>query len=199
MKKIIFFISKIFLLIVILQTIFLIGLPYKKMIKYNNGLTIVEWKKLNIYLLTPFGDNGHFILQPFPTMTKTIVSQKIIFKGTVLFKQENGYFTMKTDYFEYHISPDKNFVLRTHFLHVEPFVIFKLLEDKKFIIEAPEIEGHYYGYPFSFVGWSDDSKYINIVVNGSKYNKNKGFVDYKQNWRIDVKNELLEFIDEVTD
>lgn len=198
MKKILKIIILLLVVIITFQIIFLIGIPYKKTKKYDNDLKYVEWEKINIFLLTPFGDNEKFIIQLFPSLFTKIFYQKLIYKNKILLIKKNNFFDFKQKNFNYYISPNNKYILIQDSLHIEPLIFYNLDNNKKFIIQAPEIYGHYYGYPLSFINWTSDSKFINIIVEGTRVEKilKPRLIKYKQFWNINTENGVLKFINE---
>jgi hypothetical protein len=183
------------IIIVVLQITFLIGLPYKKSILLTEDLAYIESKKLNIYLLTPFCDSRCFI-QLFPSIESTIFHQLFIHHNHLILEKNNNFFDSKVDYYKYNISPNKNYLLFYHSSHAKPFIIYNIKDLNKLVINSPEIEGHYYGYPFSFMNWSIDSQYVYAIVKGAKFINNLGYCDYKQFWKINPKNGVANLMKE---
>jgi len=195
MKKVIKYIIYAIILILVLQIAFLIGLPYKKTIIITEDFHYIEWKKLNIYLLTPFCDS-RCIIQLFPSIETTIFHQIFMHHNHMILEKNNNYFDIKADYYKYNISPNKNYVLFIHSSHAKPFIIYNIKDQNKLIIKPPEITGHYYGYPFSFMNWSLNSQWLYVIAEGTKFQKKLEYSDYKQFWKINAKTGLLIFMKE---
>ncbi|HOD16968.1 MAG TPA: hypothetical protein PLA65_20250 [Spirochaetota bacterium] len=195
MKKVIKYIIYAIIVIIVFQISFFIGLPYKKTINITEDLSYIEWKKLNIYLLTPFCDSS-CVIQLFPSIETTIFRQIFIHHNHVILEKNNNYYSIKVDYYKYCISPNKNYILFIDSSHVKPFIIYNIKDQKTIIIKSREIEGHYYSYPFSFMNWSFDSQTLYVTVEGVKFHKKLEYGNYKQIWKINPETGLIIFMNE---
>jgi hypothetical protein len=87
-------------------------------------------------------------------------------------------------YKDLHPSPTGAYVVAAHWLHNGPMRIYSTgnLRYVELSVDASreEFPGHYYGYPFGFLRWEDDSNFL-VEVTGSS---SEGV--YGQVWRVDA-------------
>lgn len=114
--------------------------------------------------------------------------QELLLDGKVVWSARNG--TSRRLGSNFHVSPNERFVAFDGWLHAEPIVILDLETGEQSPVRAPqEVEesSHYYQYPFTVSGWSEDSAKLFVEVTGSRpeFGPPGGPKEYRETWQID--------------
>ena len=90
------------------------------------------------------------------------------------------------------VSPNEKFVAIEHWLHSEPIVVLNLRTGRRTPIQAPEEineYSHYYVYPFTLKGWTEDSSAVIVEVTGTyvQTEPTRELMSYRESWHVDVE------------
>ncbi len=184
----------IIVILIVVQIVLYIGFSYSEKITLTKNIDHIITYKKRIFLLTPFGDNGIIILQPFPSIFKKIIKHTILINGKkIWYKKYKNDFSMRGK--NIYISPNKQYILISDKLESEPYVIIDVKDNKQHTIKAPDGKSYCYrkrnccGYPFSFHKWSNDSKKIIVYKTGTyvKMNPTRDYMAFREFWGISTK------------
>ena len=127
--------------------------------------------------------NGEGFIFPQPMTDKVLKEQRLLRDGNVFYSVVSSA-RPETRWKTYFVSPDETKVVLQDWLHGKPTGVLRVDTGRIVTVDAPEIDGHYNVYPFTFREWSKDSNSFVVEVNGT-YVKGPGqFLAYRELWRV---------------
>jgi hypothetical protein len=150
-------------------------------------VTLHEKYRVSTYPFSGMADNGQGVIFPQPSTDKVLKEQAIRLNGKTIFAVVAD-LRKDTRWQRYYVSPDEAFIVLQDWLHAKPTRVLSVQTGEIVEVVAPEIDGHYYVYPFGFLRWEEDSTAFIVEVTGTFVKGPGEFLAYRELWRVAAGN-----------
>ena len=183
MRRLLYTVLGAALLLAIYIIAYSIDREYQRTTDLGGGVTLIETVHIYRSAYTVIADSGGSAVIPVPFRRESVIHQKVLRNGSVLWEGPAD------KIYSASVSPNYHYLVVWDHVHTEWWRVYDLSTGNSIEVHLPEHPGMGDGMvPLRFGRWSGDSRFIHVALDGEEVEKPNAWMRYRETYLLDPSN-----------